>query len=107
MGHPALRCLHQRGQCKSNLRSVGEQLIGLASVSAGAFRSFLRERFIYTGVELLEELHGIVEERRWKSKDWLDEMDSFASSIRLSMLNAEAIVPTDLANILGLEESLV
>lgn len=91
-----------------NLLSIGEQLVGIGSISRIAFRSFLRNCYIYTRFKFLEDLQDTISERQFKEKRlWLREMESISSNIRLSMLEDQNIFPADLAFKVGPEESLL
>jgi hypothetical protein len=92
---------------RQNLRSIGEQFIGIGSMSSKTFRSFLRDRFIYTRFKYLEALLGIVSEGHFKNKDWLYLVDSISSSVRHSMMDDHNVLPVDLCNTMGPEESLL
>lgn len=95
-------CLTSVSRCvgvslSQNLRSIGEQLIGLGSLSEVTFRSFLRERFISTRMTFLQDLTNRIDKKAFASEKWSDEINSLSSKVRLAMLNDESMIPVDLA----------
>ncbi len=91
---------------EQNLLSIGEQLVGLGSISGLSFRSFLRDKFVYTRFRLLEELRTMVSEGHCKHHKWLDQIDSFLETIQRAMLEEDNIIPTDLVSSVSSEEAL-
>ncbi len=76
-------------------------------MSETTFRWFLRDRFIYTRLALLEELKKLVSEEYFRNNEWLSEMDSLAVSVRLAMIDDKSIFPVDLGPSINHDGSLV
>jgi hypothetical protein len=71
--------LSKEAPLSQNLRCIGEQIVELGSMSDTTFRSFLRDRFIYTRFKFLEQLESAISKGHFKNKGWLREMDSISS----------------------------
>jgi len=92
---------------RQNLRSIGEQFVGLASMPAKSFRAFLRERFVFSRISLIKDLEDRVKDEAFAERDWLNTIDFLISSLRTSMGNDTSVVPIDLVHRMSPEDALM
>jgi hypothetical protein len=90
-----------------NLRIIGEQLIGIGSMSSTSFRSFLLDASIRSRFGYLEALQNLVSLGKFDDNKYLDELKAVSSDVLPSVFDAETIVPIDLGPTVGSEESLL
>lgn len=94
-------CRIRGASTNENLRCMGEQLAALGSISPAAFRSYLKNLYVKSCLDMISRLETGLSEMCLESRDWIDTIGGVIRRVRSSIGAEESIVPLDLAGAMG------